>query len=72
MLVFTSRIKVLTISRMIMLYLQAGLKQDDSARVYEQGEVLCISRMIMFLSRVRVLSISRMIVLRLMSRAESA
>ena len=54
-LVFTSRIKVLSINRMIMLCLQAGLKQDDSARVYEQGEVLSIRRMIMFTSRVECL-----------------
>ena len=54
-LVFTSRIKVLSISRMIVLCLQAGLKQDDSARVHKQGEVLSISRMIVlvFMSRVK-------------------
>ena len=57
---------MLSISRMVMLCLQAGLKQDDSARACKQVyKVLSIRRMrvLVFTSRIKVLTISRMIML---------
>ena len=59
-IMFTSRVRVLSISRTIVLGLMSRVKsayykQDDGARANEQGKVLSISRMIVlvFMSRVK-------------------